>query len=153
MKQYIQLRNNTYHFRFKIPENLRCILNKKEITRSLKTDSRQHASIKVSRKLSLIHQIKQITNSDPSLVKVLFNQLLDFSLTREQVLSHHSFIPSLQSISIKPTPLETTEDTKRSTTTEYLLSKAWSDFRDYKSWSEKGAKEYTYHTNPPNYMI
>jgi hypothetical protein len=36
------------------------------------------------------------------------------------------------------------EGIKSSATNEYLLSKAWSDFRDYKSWSEKYAKEYTH---------
>jgi len=145
MKQYIQLRNNTYHFRFKVPENLRSIINKQEITRSLKTDSHQHAYIKVSTKLSIIQQIKQVVSSDSILVKKLFSQLLDFSSIHNQILNHHLHNPSTQSISLKPTSQEITEDIEPSSTNEYLLSKAWSDFRNYKSWSDKCTKEYTYH--------
>jgi len=81
MNQYIQLRNNTYHFRFKIPEHLRSIINKKEITRSLKTDSYQYACITVLSKLSIIHQIKQATKLDSNIVNNLFKELLDFSLS------------------------------------------------------------------------
>ncbi|KPU83425.1 hypothetical protein JI57_01395 [Psychromonas sp. PRT-SC03] len=139
MKQYIQLRNNTYHFRFKIPEHLRGIINKKEITRSLKTDIYQHACITVLSKLFIIHQIKQATKLDSNIVNDLFKELLDFSLSSKT----SSYVQLSSNVKLDDPVINPVTETHE--TTQYLLSKAWSDFKDYKSWSEKGIKEYTHH--------
>ena len=41
---YLQLRNNTYHFRFVVPPEYRSIVGKREIKQSLKLYSNDHAN-------------------------------------------------------------------------------------------------------------
>ena len=82
MNQYIQLRNNTYHFRFKVPHHLRSLINRTEIIRTLKTDSHQLACIKVSAKSALIYQLKNAASNNHDELVALFAKLLDFSEQR-----------------------------------------------------------------------
>lgn len=167
MNQYIQLRNNTYHFRFQVPHHLRSLINKTEITRTLKTDSHQLACIKVSSKSALIYQLKNTATNNHDELVVLFAKLMDFSEQRINIDSQceitttdqfqrlfNTFMqvnPSSPTLNKSKTsniiyeqnnlPNEITTNSEN----PYLLSKAWSDFADFKTWNEKRIKEYTYH--------
>lgn len=159
MNQYIQLRNNIYHFRLKVPKSLRCIIDKAEITRTLKTDSYQLACIKVSTKSALIYQLK---NSDVSKneLSALLVRLFDFSEQKETFDSEvdmkigDQFQKSLDIFTrispnshiIEASSLIPGQNGALSCVEPpYLLSKAWSDFADFKTWNDKRAKEYTAH--------
>jgi integrase len=169
MKQYIQLRNNTYHFRFKVPHHLRYLINKTEITRTLKTDSHQLACIKVSSKFSLIYQLRNTATDNYDELATLLAKLMDFSEHRINIDSRHEistaetgqqlFNTFMQINPNSPTPIRSKSSNKiyeksdfpleatSNVESPYLLSKAWSDFADFKTWNDKRTKEYTYHYN------
>ena len=77
---YIQLRSNTYYFRFKIPTHLKQYTPKRELTKSLKTDSFSLACAKVAQKLNLISKVKAMHFKRPPYeLQGIFDELTDFS--------------------------------------------------------------------------
>lgn len=77
--QYIQLRNNTFHFRFKIPQHLQSLTSRKELTSSLKTNSYSVACSMVAPKLKLIDSLGYMALSDEDELKSMFEEITDFT--------------------------------------------------------------------------
>ena len=76
--KYLQLRNNIYYFRFKIPTHLKKLTSKQEIVCSLKTDSLMDACAIIASKFSLIRLLKKMTPKINELQQ-LFDELTNFS--------------------------------------------------------------------------
>jgi len=76
--KYLQLRNNIYYFRFKIPIHLKKLTTQKEIVRSLKTDSLNDACAIISTKSTLLRLLKKMTPTTNELQR-LFDELSDFT--------------------------------------------------------------------------
>lgn len=170
--QYIQLRNNTFHFRFKIPQHLRPFTSRKELTCSLKTNSYSVACSMVASKLKLINSLGYMALSNEDELESLFNEITDFTGSRArrrrkattQEQSHqqdhqsdrelHSALRTLFSkilggqssdnISVNLSQLlgttERAETPQEELETTLLLSDAWQQFVDFKSWTEKDFK-------------
>ncbi|WP_041766051.1 DUF6538 domain-containing protein [Psychromonas ingrahamii] len=79
--KHLQIRNNTYHFRFKIPTELKSLTSKSEIVRSLKTDSFNDACVIIATKLPLLRQLKNMTSEQTTRNELqdLFDELIDFT--------------------------------------------------------------------------
>ncbi len=77
--RYLQLRNHTYHFRYKVPIRFRDVCPKVEIKGSLRTGSYRMAAVKVISKLSIIEKLSLMKDSDSNQLKTLFDELSDFS--------------------------------------------------------------------------
>jgi integrase len=132
---YVYLRRKTYYFRVVIPPHLRklCPSLPLEIKRSLRTDSLTDALAMVGDKLPLIRLLRSCTSAD--LILKLYQKLSDFSneiagwvgskLSVAEPAREHSFT-ALESTKSKPKCIK--------------LDKAWSDFSEWKSWSDKQAK-------------
>jgi integrase len=127
---YVYLRRKTYYFRVVIPPHLRelCPSLPLEIKRSLRTDSLTDALAMVGDKLPLIRLLHSCTSVD--LILNLYQKLSDFSneIVRwvESKLSMNEPAKTPIPTIIKPKCMK--------------LDKAWSDFSEWKSWSDKQAK-------------
>ena len=77
--RYLQLRNHTYYFRYKVPNRFRDIYPKAEIKSSLHTGSYRIAAVRVSSKLSIIEKLSLMQDSDSNQLKALFDELSDFN--------------------------------------------------------------------------
>lgn len=132
---YVYLRRKTYYFRVVIPPYLRQQFPDlpTEIKRSLRTDSLTDAIAMVSDKLPLIRLLKSCSSGE-SLLEIC-RKLSDFSrevagwvkaklnaYNTSGVIGHSS---TKTSIRLPKSP---------------KLDKAWSDFCEWKSWSEKQSK-------------
>lgn len=76
--KYLQLRNNTYYLRFKIPTHLRKLTSKQEVVRSLKTDSFDYACVIIASKFPLFRLLQKTTPTTNELQQ-LFDELTDFT--------------------------------------------------------------------------
>tara|TARA_R110002050_G_scaffold57423_2_gene128841 strand:+ start:60 stop:1355 length:1296 start_codon:yes stop_codon:yes gene_type:complete len=128
---YVYLRRKTYYFRVVIPPHLRelCPSLPREIKRSLRTDSLTDALAMVGDKLPLIRLLRSCSSSD--LMLKLYNKLSDFS-TEIFGWFKSKLNANLEPI-IPPTAL-----IKR--TKGLKLDKAWSDFSEWRSWTDKQGK-------------
>lgn len=77
--RYLQLRNNTYYFRYVIPQRFRGFYPFPEIKYSLHTNCFAQAVVKIASKLDVIRRIKSMSSSHPSLSQ-LFAELTDYSV-------------------------------------------------------------------------
>jgi integrase len=79
--KHLQIRKKTYHFRFKIPTELKSLTLKSEIVRSLKTDSFNDACVIIATKLPLLRQLKRMTSEQTTRNELqdLFDELTDFT--------------------------------------------------------------------------
>ncbi|WP_220720264.1 tyrosine-type recombinase/integrase [Agarivorans litoreus] len=84
--KYLQLRNSTYYFRYRVPLRFRGCLPLKEVKLSLRTDSFAQAVARIAPKLRIIKRIQSMATPHPSL-KQLFEELTDY--TRADSLSEY----------------------------------------------------------------
>lgn len=128
---YVYLRCKTYYFRVVIPPHLRklCPSLPREIKRSLRTDSLTDALAMVGDKLPLIRLLRSCTTVD--LVLSLYQKLSDFH--NEVTGWIKSKLSVIDSISTPSAPT-------KSKSKGLNLDKAWGDFSEWKSWSDKQAK-------------
>lgn len=132
---YVYLRRKTYYFRVVIPPYLRQQFPDlpTEIKRSLRTDSLTDAIAMVSDKLPLIRLLK--SRSDGESLLEICRKLSDFSRevagwVNAKLNSHNTSGVIFNS--------STTASTRLSRSPK--LDKAWNDFCEWKSWTEKQSK-------------
>lgn len=119
--KHIQLRNNIYNFRYKIPARLHKYTPKKEIVKSLKTDSLTFAIEKVAFKVPIIHQLEY--EKDPAVIDSLINSLSEFKLSP---VVHFD---------------KKTNTIEMQNTDQYLrISIAWDNWCKARNWSAKISK-------------
>ena len=167
--QYIQLRNNTFHFRFKIPQYLKSLTSRKELICSLKTNSYSVACSMVAPKLKLIDSLGYMSLSDTDELDRVFDEITDFTgvgtrrrrqssnqgqshqqedteLYRalETVFSKLLGAQSSGNINVNLSRLLGSTDQPEEVQAEpepvLLLSEAWKQFVNFKDWTEKESK-------------
>lgn len=77
---YTQLRGNTYHMRVRIPQHIKTLANRTELTCSLKTDSKEQARHLVGTKIHLIRKLQRMSSKiSQNELEQLFDEMTDFS--------------------------------------------------------------------------
>lgn len=132
---YLYLRRKTYYFRLVIPQHLRQLSPElpREIKRSLRTDSLTDAIAMVSDKLPLIRLLKSCSSEKP-LIEI-FQKLADFSRDIAAWVKTKLSIYNTSGVGDNRSKY-----TPRRRSNGLTLDKAWMDFYNWKSWTEKQAK-------------
>jgi len=80
ISSYTIVRNSTYYLRVSVPKCVHHITSKREVVKSLKTDSLLESRAKVARKYHLIRKLKCMSaNTSQNELQALFDELTDFT--------------------------------------------------------------------------
>jgi integrase len=136
--KHLQLRHNTYYFRFKIPANLNSLTSKLEIVRSLKTDSLTKACAILSSKFPLLQRLKHMTQTQITRneLQELFDELTDFSVI-DSYRSHQRDVtsPEVQGMrAVSDTVRSDLQDSRATDFSDLIKTQAPSDTTVHKDF-------------------
>lgn len=137
ISSYMILRNKTYYLRVAVPKCVRHITPRREIVKSLKTDSLLESRAKVASKYHLIRKLKCMSaNTSQNELQALFDELTDFTEIdahgryRCEVVNGEEVYEDELSCVVwnERNVADTLEDGRRLEDEDYLLTKARPDY-------------------------